>query len=141
MTELRIARAAHGLSAEITQAFVSLWTRYAGRRPAEARTEVRGNVVTCVMVDAAGTGGERTGASSADTLDPRPERPSRRAYRREAVAAIVRLTRQRVASFVSRYDPETDVETEVFTLEPSLNRGNPRLPGRESTLDPGVRGR
>src|SRR4051812_17546265 len=104
MTELRIARAAHGLSAEITQAFVSLWTRYAGRRPAEARTEVRGNVITCVMVDAAGAAGEKTGASSADALDPRP---SRRAYRREAVAAIVRLTRQRVASFVSRYDPET----------------------------------
>ena len=141
MTAPATARLPTGLPTEITRSLVSLWTRYAGRRPAETRTEVRGNVVTCVMVDAAGAGGEGTGASPADALEPRPERRRRTAYRREAVAAIVRLTRQRVASFVSRYDPETDVETEVFTLEPSLNRGNPYLPGRESTLDPGAPGR
>jgi hypothetical protein len=47
------------------------------------------------------------------------------AYKREAVAAVVRVTRQRVASFVSSHDRETDIATEVFTLEPSLSRGAP----------------
>jgi hypothetical protein len=37
----------------------------------------------------------------------------------------VKLTRQRVASFVSSHDRDTDVATEVFTLEPSLSRGAP----------------
>ena len=48
------------------------------------------------------------------------------AYKREAVAAVVGLTRQRVASFVSSHDRDTDVATEIFTLEPSFGRGAPR---------------
>jgi hypothetical protein len=47
-------------------------------------------------------------------------------YRLEALAAVVRLTRQRVASFISSHDRDTGVATEVFTLEPSLSRGAPR---------------
>jgi hypothetical protein len=31
------------LPAELTRAFVSLWTQYAGRPPSDARTEIRGN--------------------------------------------------------------------------------------------------
>ena len=41
-------------------------------------------------------------------------------YKREAVAAVAKLTRQRVASFVSSHDRDTDVATEIFTLEPSF---------------------
>ena len=52
------------------------------------------------------------------------------AYKRDAVAAVVRLTRQRVACFVSSHDRDTDVATEVFTLEPSLSRGAPRAERR-----------
>jgi len=47
-------------------------------------------------------------------------------YKRDAVAAVVNLTRQRVSSFVSSHDRDTDVATEVFTLEPSLQKGRPR---------------
>ena len=42
------------LSAELTKSLTSLWTRYAGKRPTNPRTEIRGNVVTCVFVDAVG---------------------------------------------------------------------------------------
>ena len=106
------ARAPTGLPADVTKALVSLWAKYAGKRPTNARTEVRGNVVTCVLVDAVG------------------DRETPPAYKREAVAAVVRLTRQRVASFVSSHDRDTDVATEVFTLEPSLARGAPRADRR-----------
>jgi hypothetical protein len=50
------------------------------------------------------------------------------------------VTRQRVASFVSSHDRDTDVATEVFTLEPSLRRGAPAFGesrfGRASRLPP-----
>ena len=42
------------LSAEVTRSLTSLWTRYAGKAPTNARTEIRGNVVTCVLADAVG---------------------------------------------------------------------------------------
>jgi hypothetical protein len=57
------------------------------------------------------------------------------AYKREAVAAVVRLTRQRVASFVSSHDRDTDVATEVFTLEPSFKRGAPPVARGQSGED------
>ena len=111
-----------GLPAELTKSLVSLWTRYAGKAPTDARTQVRGNVVTCMLVDAVGdynrsmsTRQATDGLRGVGTLTPA-------AYKREAVAAVVRLTRQRVASFVSSHDRDTDVATEVFTLEPSFKR-------------------
>ena len=54
-------------------------------------------------------------------------------YKREAVAAVVRLTRQRVVSFVSSHDRDTDVATEIFTLEPSFARGSPRVERRSAS--------
>ena len=59
-------------------------------------------------------------------------------YRREAVAAVTLLTRQRVLSFTSSHDRETDVATEIFTLAPSLSRGASRAERRfrHPTLPP-----
>ncbi|MQA75422.1 MAG: DUF2294 family protein [Solirubrobacterales bacterium] len=124
MTDFRI------LSTELTKSLTSLWTRYAGKRPTNAQTEIRGNVVTCVLADAVGDFNKsmiapqtRDTVRGADMLTPA-------AYKRDAVAAVVRVTRQRVASFVSSHDRDTDVATEVFTLEPSLSRGAPRAARR-----------
>jgi hypothetical protein len=128
MTGPRSIRAPTGLPAEITRSFASLWTRYAGDAPSDVRTELRGDVVTCVLVDAV------------DALDKRLARPSVREgpgeggptladYKLEAVETVVRLTRQRVAAFVSSHDRETDVATETFTLEPPPRRRHRRAPG------------
>jgi hypothetical protein len=105
------ARLPNGLPAELSRSLVTLWTHYAGKPPTNARTEIRGNVVTCVLMNA--------------VADFTPA-----AYKRAAVAAVARLTRQRVASFVSSHDRDTDVATEVFTLEASLRRGAPPLAER-----------
>ena len=115
-----------GLPAELTEALVSLWTQYAGKPPSRARTEIRGNVVTCVLVDAVADYNRSMVAPKArDTVEGVGKRTSA-GYKREAVAAVVRLTRQRVVSFISSHDRDTDVATEVFTLEPSLSRGASR---------------
>ena len=120
----------NGLPAGLTAALVSLWTQYAGKAPSRASTEIRGNVVTCVLVDAVGDYDRSMIARQTEDTVRGVGKLTPAAYKRDAVAVVVRLTRQRVASFVSSHDRDTDVATEVFTLEPSFNRGAPSLADR-----------
>jgi hypothetical protein len=119
------------LSAELTKSLSSLWTRYAGERPTNVRTEIRGNVVTCQLIDAVGDFNKnmvapQMVAPQTDDIVRGVGKPTLAQYKRDAVAAVVGLTRQRVTSFVSSHDRDTDVATEIFTLEPSLRKGRPR---------------
>lgn len=111
------------LTAELTRSLTSLWTRYAGKRPSGGRTEIRGNTVTFVLADAVGD-------FNRSMIDPQTHdtvggvgKLTPAGYKRDAIAAVGRVTRQRVSAFVSSHDRDTDVATEVFTLEPSLDRG------------------
>lgn len=135
MTTSPTARPPNGLPAEITTSLVSLWTRYAGTAPTTARTEIRGNVVTCMLVDAVGDYNRSMGGSQTRDAVAGIGKLTPAAYKREAVAAVVRVTRQRVVSFVSSHDRDTDVATEVFTLEPSLGRGAPTSAARRRAED------
>ena len=112
------------LSAEVTSSLTSLWTRYAGKRPSNGRTEIRGNVVTCQLTDAVGDLDRRISRDSVRGV----RSPTLADYKREAVAAVVGVTQQRVTSFFSSHDRDSDVATEIFTLEPSLGKGRPRSP-------------
>jgi len=114
----------------VTRALVSLWTEYAGTPPSNARTKVRGNVVTCQLIDAVGDFNQSMIAPQAHDTVRGIGKLSPASYKRDAVTAVARLTRQRVASLVSSHDRDTDVATEVFTLEPSLSRGAPRADRR-----------
>jgi hypothetical protein len=123
------ARLSDGLPAELTESIVSVWTQYIGSPPSSARTEIRGNVVTCVLAGAVGD-------YNRNVIDPPNEDAVRgggeftpAAYKRDAIAAVVRLTHQSVAAFLSSHDRETDVARETFILEASLNRGAPRPTG------------
>jgi uncharacterized protein YbcI len=121
------------LSADLSESLGSLWARYAGKRPTSARTDIRGNVVTCVLVDAVASFNRSMVAPQGHDTVRGVGKLTPATYRREAVAAVVRLTRQRVASFVSSHDRDTDVATEIFTLEPSLLRGAPRTERRATS--------
>jgi hypothetical protein len=114
------------LSAELTKLLTSIWTRYAGKPTGDGRTEIRGNVVTYVLADAVSDFNKSMIAPQTRDTVRGVGKLTPAAYNREAVAAVVRVTRQRVASFVSSHDRDTDVATEVFTLEPSFGRGAPR---------------
>jgi Na+-translocating membrane potential-generating system (MpsC) len=107
------ARAEYGLRADITDALVAVWIRYSGKRPVAARTEVRDNVITCVLVDAVGD--HDAGLIAAETQDAGRLRSA--AYKSDAAAMVANLTGRRVTSFLSSYDPDMDVATETFTLE------------------------
>jgi uncharacterized protein YbcI len=126
MTDSRRNRLPATLSAKISRAVGSLWTVYADKRPSKIRTEIRGNVVTCQLIDAVGVFNESMNAPQTDDTVGRVGQLTPADYKRDAVAAVARLTRQRVASFVSSHDRDSDVATEVFTLEPSLQKGRPR---------------
>jgi hypothetical protein len=107
--------------AELTKSLTTLWTEHARVAPSAVRTEIRGNVVTCVLTDAVAdfnqatitpqTGDRKRGIGKLDQLH----------YEREAIAVVGRLTHQRVASFLSSHDRDTDIATEVFTLGPLLS--------------------
>jgi hypothetical protein len=119
------------VSSALSKSLTSLWTRYAaGQAPTGARTEIRGNVVTCVLVDAVGDFNRNMIACQTRDTVGGVGKLNPAGYKREAVAAVVRLTHQRVTSFVSSHDRDTDVATEIFTLEPSFGRGRLPLPGR-----------
>jgi uncharacterized protein YbcI len=126
VTDSTAGRLPSGLAAELTKSLVSLWTQYAGKRPTQARTEIRGNMVTCVLDDAVGDYNKSMIAPQTQDTVRGAGKLTPAGYRRDAVAAVVRLTRQRVVAFVSSHNRDTDVATEVFTLEPSLSRGAPR---------------
>ncbi len=114
------------LSSELTESLTALWTRYAGQRPTNGRTEIRGNVVTCQLMDAVGDFNRSMESPWTGESIPGVEQLTQADYKRDAVAAVVGLTRQRVTSVLSIHDPDTDVATEIFTLEPLLQKGRPR---------------
>jgi hypothetical protein len=109
----------------VTEALVALWVDHAGVSPTDAHTDIDGNTVTCVMVD----GVSDFNIATDRTLDgykPHGVATTLADYKREAVSEITRVTHQRVTSFLSSHDPDTDVATETFTLEASLRQGAPR---------------
>jgi hypothetical protein len=130
----RRGRQSASLPDRISGAFGSLWADYADRRPSEVRTEIRGNVITCRLIDGVAAFDRRTIAPPTEDTTPEAGKPTPAGYKTDAVAAVVNLTRQRVESFVSSHDRDTDVATEVFTLEPSLRKGRPK--GRAGLVAP-----
>ena len=113
------------LSADVTEALVALWLEYAGVSPTDAHTHIDGNTVTCVMVDGVSDFNIATDRTM-EGYKPHGVASTLADYKLEAVSEVTRVTHQRVTSFLSSHDPDTDVATETFTLEASLGRGAPR---------------
>jgi Na+-translocating membrane potential-generating system (MpsC) len=129
MTDARRKRLPASLSDRISGAFGSLWTEYAEEEPSAVRTEIHGNVVTCRLIDAVGVFNRSMIAPQTRDTVRGVGKLTAADYKRDAIAAVGRLTRQRVASFVSSHDRDSDIATEVFTLVPSLQMGRPRSEG------------
>ena len=127
MTDPRTAGPSTVMTGEITRSLTSLWTRYSGVQPSDVRTEIRGDVVTCVLADAVEAFESHTTDRGSPDVTRGTADQTLAGYKLEAVETVVRLTRQRVASFLSSHDRDTNVATEIFTLEPP-----PRAHGRPS---------
>ncbi len=123
------------LSADVTKALVALWVDFAGVSPTAAHTRIVGNTVTCVLVDGVADFNIATDRT-AEGYKPHGVATTLADYKLEAVSEVARVTHQRVTSFLSSHDPDTDVATETFTLEASFGRRSPRAAASTRALDP-----
>jgi len=121
MTEQETARGGSSSSIRISQELKLVWDGYAHTPPSAVRTEIHGDVVTCRLIDAVGAFNSAMAAPGSYRT-----RPTLDAYKRDAIAAVVGVTRQRVTRLISSHDEDTDVATEVFTLERSDRRSRSR---------------
>ena len=112
MTDQEAARGGANSSTRISEELKLVWDGYARTPSSAVRTEIAGDIVTCRLTDAVGS--FKAAMAAPGSFRTRPTIDS---YRRDAIAAVVGVTRQRVASLVSSHDEATDVATEVFTLE------------------------
>jgi uncharacterized protein YbcI len=108
------------LRAEITDALVAIWVRYAGTPPATARTAIRDNVVTCVLIDGVSDFDSGLVASDEESAGSSDSRLTDATYKSEAAATVAGLMGRPVTSLISSHDLDTNAATETFTLERRL---------------------
>jgi uncharacterized protein YbcI len=120
MTQQVSATPEEGLRVEITDALVAIWIRYAGKSPSDARTEIRDNVVTCVMIDAASDFDSGVRTSQKRSARSGATRLTDATYKSEVAATVAGLMGRPVTSLISSHDLDTNAATETFTLERRL---------------------
>jgi uncharacterized protein YbcI len=105
------------LRVELTDALVTIWIRYAGKSPMDARTEIHDNVVTCVMTDAVS---DYDSALEKESALSGASRLTDASYKSEVAAKVADLMGRPVTSLISSHDLDTNAATETFTLERRL---------------------
>lgn len=105
------------LPARISSSLSVVWRRYAGERPTTVETAIDGTRISCVLTDSVQGFDERMAASEDEAGDRVEPAPTMASYRRDAIEAVAKATRQRVMAFVSDHDAASDVATEVFILD------------------------
>ena len=123
-----------GLQADITNSLASVWKQYAGKRPVSADTEIKGNVIRCLL-EGVREFDEGMTASESDAGE-NGKRLTSGTYRTDAVVAVAKASRGRVMAFVSKHDAETDIATETFILD----RPPRRRPAVAAEVRPDFRG-
>jgi hypothetical protein len=135
---------ATGLQAAINDSMAVVWRRYIGRRPTDVSTVVSGSRVECVLGDVVeqfaqnidgGSGRETDGASDGETPDVAEGLTTTR-YRRDAAAAVAKLTRRRVVAVISKHNESTDAATEIFILDAPARQRAPRTDSRRPEVSP-----
>jgi len=104
---------------EITRSVVRLHKEYVGHGPPKARTYIGEDVVVCVLEGGFSTA-ERTLLEHGATDPVRHQRQALdEALRQPLSDAIERLVGRRVVGFTSALQPDGEVSTVVFLLEPA----------------------
>jgi len=115
MIDQQTMRGGVSSTTRISEAIGRVWASYSPSRPSAVRTQINGDVVTCQLVDAVASFDRAVAAPGSHLV-----RPTLDTYKQDAIAAVVGVTRQRVTRLMSSHDRDTDVATEVFTLEPTV---------------------
>jgi uncharacterized protein YbcI len=116
MADAEIAQRAE-LPARISSSLALVWRRYAGQRPTRVETAIQGTRISCVLPDSVQGFAQGMAAPEPDDAGKTTPPPTMASYRRDAIDAVAKATRQRVMAFVSDHDADSDVATEVFILD------------------------
>jgi uncharacterized protein YbcI len=106
------------LLADISRAMVHLYKECYGKGPTKARTHISGDLIVCLLEGSFVTA-ERTlrDAGRGDAVSDQRE-ALQEVLRSRFVEVIEELTGRTVTTFISGVDLHTDVNAEVFVLEP-----------------------
>jgi hypothetical protein len=108
----------YSLQKQITVAISAILSEYSGgAEPTEARTVIRGSIVTTSMTDVVGALEANLGKTQPEGGIEGVDCHTRAGYERAVIAAVCELTDQRVTSLTSTHDRESDVAVERFSLE------------------------
>ena len=104
--------------AAISTGLVQLYSRFCGKGPTRAKTQVDGNTVVCVMRDPY-TKSERTllDAGETETVH-RMRKGFRKAMELESRAVIEENSGRKVIACIGTMHTDPDLAAEVFILEP-----------------------
>ena len=108
----------YSLQKQITVAISAILAEYSGgAEPTEARTVIRGSIVTTSMTDVVGALAANLDKNQPEDGIEGVDSHTRAGYERAVIAAVAELTDQRVTAFTSTHDRESDVAVERFSLE------------------------
>lgn len=100
-------------SDEISRSLGSVWQRHCGQRPSSVTTQIDADVVTCELEGAAAA----ADPNAEDDGEPAPTGISPQTRKREAIAAVSRITGRKVMGYIERRNADTSMATEKFILD------------------------
>jgi uncharacterized protein YbcI len=106
-------------AAAVSNAIVQLLHDYTGRGPTRARTTISDQVVVCVLADTLTKSEARLVAGGEAQLVLNQRSAFQRLMEDDAIAAVERITGQRIAAFMSNNNIDPDLAVEMFVLEPA----------------------
>ena len=113
----------------VTEAMVGLHERYHGRKPATARTQLMGDDMLACLLGDMYTDVEKTMIEmQRKALVQETRSAFQQAMERRFVGAVERITKRRVAQFLSTHHVGPDLELELFLLEPLVRTVAPGPP-------------
>jgi hypothetical protein len=118
------ARRDRELLVQLSETMAALWTRYAGIEPTSTISEMDEDTVTISLGGVVSNFARRTAADGgADTASL-----TARAYEREALATVGRLTHRQALSMTTHLDHDSDIATDVVKLGGAPRRARLRKP-------------
>jgi uncharacterized protein YbcI len=109
------------LSAALSNAIVALMAEYTGRGATQSKTYVNDNLITCIMHDSLTKGERSLVADGKEGAVLEMRRTYQDTMRPELIAIVERLSRRKVAAFMSANHVDPDVAVETFVLELSVS--------------------
>jgi uncharacterized protein YbcI len=107
------------IGAEVANEVVRILAEFTGRGATRSRAFVHGDVVVCLFEESMTKVEHRLIQAGKDDVVRQLRDTFQRASEEELIAAVERLTRRKVITFLSGCSTNADAGVEVFVLEPA----------------------